>query len=90
MFLPVPLGAGTMFFCVNQRLGISQNNVLFASFSIIFGSKFFKITGKTWEEEILTSVWSVQHPNAGQNMQECGVDKANQRLDNSNKNSKKV
>ena len=55
--------------CVNQFLGIIQTYALLSSFLFIAFSKSCKNVGKTRKKETSTYIYSLQHPNAGWNIQ---------------------
>ena len=41
---------------------------------------YLHYSAKTLKKPISTSVWSAQHPNAGQNIQQTGVDAVHDKL----------
>ena len=55
---------------VDQRSGANLKNVFFAKFCCKFLAFFSFFAEKTLKMTISTSVWSAQHPNAGQNIQQ--------------------
>ena len=60
-------------FCVDQPLRISFKNTRFASFFTSFASKTCENIRKWGKTDILISVWSAQHPNVGQIIQQIPV-----------------